>query len=79
MGRAVRISCEQCGDTDVPVERLQLNLTMTGDDLRNVVQFECPGCGRTGRQRVGERATRLLNDLGVDVTMSAPTPSKRTD
>jgi hypothetical protein len=52
----------------------RLSVTVHGDDLRNELLFTCPECGVDARQRVGERATRLLADADVTIVSQTPAP-----
>jgi len=39
------------------------------DSGQNTVEFRCPNCSLRGSQRVGERATRLLSEAGMQVAV----------
>jgi hypothetical protein len=68
---SLRISCASCGAIEVPVPDAVLVLTLDAPDGdgRNIVEFRCPNCSLPGAQRVGERATRLLSEAGVQVAV----------
>jgi len=68
-----------CGVVEVPVPDAVLVLTLDGtddngrsnnDNGRSTVEFRCPNCSLRGSQRVGERATRLLSEAGVQLVMA---------
>jgi hypothetical protein len=73
MTAMIRTICARCGTQEVRVDDVQLNLTLEGDDLRNVLGFTCPSCGLEARQRVNERATRLLAGAGITLVASPQT------
>ena len=73
MTSTIRTTCARCGTQEMPVAEVKLSLTLEGDDLRNVLDFTCPSCGLAVRQRVNERATRLLAGAGITLVASPQT------
>jgi hypothetical protein len=58
---------------DLPLAGAQLLLGLDDADPHNVVEFNCEQCGLAVRQRVSERATRLLGSAGITVRVGTPT------
>jgi predicted RNA-binding Zn-ribbon protein involved in translation (DUF1610 family) len=69
----IRATCPSCGTVDLPVAGARLLIGLTDEDSRNVVEFSCQRCGLAVRQRVSERATRLLGAGGITVVAATPT------
>jgi hypothetical protein len=58
----------------VSIPHARLSVTVHGEDLRNELLFTCPECGVDARQRVGERATRLLGDADITIVSQTSAP-----
>lgn len=74
MSGVIRATCPRCGAVEVAVAQCTLSLTMAGADLRNVLAYRCHNCGDDVRERVSERATRLLVGAGIPAVASPWTP-----
>ena len=71
----LRGDCDYCGTVELAISDVRLVLARPDldGDQRNLAQFRCPQCGVTCRQRLGERATRLVSAAGAQL-VAAPAP-----
>lgn len=74
----IRTTCVACGTVEVPLTSARLVLELDADDGRNRLEFQCPGCGGTRTERVGERARRLLSSAGITVAAPPASAHERT-
>ena len=72
MTTALRITCANCGDVEVPLERARLVLGLSARTAAASLQYDCPRCGTAGTDGVDERATGLLLKAGISVVAPSP-------
>jgi hypothetical protein len=71
MAATVRITCERCGDVELPAAEATLTISGPTEGTPTHVTFGCPRCATSQSQPVNERGTLLLLRAGVGVTTAA--------
>jgi 4-hydroxy-3-methylbut-2-en-1-yl diphosphate synthase IspG/GcpE len=63
----LKTTCEQCGEIELPVERVLLRICE--DDDRGVCVIRCPSCGRRFVKEANDAMIVMLLAVGIEVSM----------
>jgi hypothetical protein len=72
MTTALRVTCGNCGDVEVPLDHGRLVLGLSPRAAAASLQFDCPRCRSVGTESVDERAVGLLLKAGISVVAPSP-------
>jgi predicted RNA-binding Zn-ribbon protein involved in translation (DUF1610 family) len=74
MTTALKVTCRQCGDVEVPLQGSHLVVAVSPQQPRAELEFVCPMCGAVGVHSADQRAVSLLLAAGISVVAPRPEP-----
>ncbi|HKC27847.1 MAG TPA: hypothetical protein VKB75_07525 [Jatrophihabitans sp.] len=72
MSTALKVTCRQCGDVEVPLQGTHLLVAVSPQQPQAQLQFGCPTCGSVGVQPADQRVVSLLLAAGISVVAPRP-------